>query len=1150
MRSWTCKVASCGSLSISEPGLTAIQGPRQTNPLVAYHVLRQAGGGCALTTENVAILFTDIVGSTELSQRLSAQAADEVRREHFSALRQAIAETGGIEVKSLGDGLMVAFPVASAALSCAVAMQQAVARDNIRMGHHLQLRVGLSAGEVTREADDYFGDPVIEAARLCARANGDQILVANLVRAMAGRRSPHSFTSLGPSELKGLSDAVETLELGWEPPPDSDGVASPVPLPPLLERGPATGVVGRELQSVLLADAYKRASTDEGREVVLVSGEAGAGKSTLAAQLARAAFAEGAFVLLGRCEEDLPAPYGPFVEALSHFVTHATSDVLRAHVERHGGELATMVPALARRLGALPAAQSADPDTERYLLYGAVLGLLVQACEGQPVVLVLEDLQWADKATLQLLRHLVAHTTALRLLLVGTHRDSELSSTTPLTEALAAWHREVGVSRVRLSGLDDLGVLAFMEAAAGDDLGDAGVALAHALYRETDGNPFFVGEVLRHLAETGAIYRDHAGRWTTATDLADLSLPDSVRQVIESRVARLGDSAGHVLALASVIGREFDLDLLIRVTERSEDELLDILDAATNAALLSEVADASARYSFAHALIQHALYQGLGTTRRARAHRRIAETIEAMCGPDVGPRVGELARHWFSASQPMDASKAVTYARQAGEAALEGLAPDAAVRYYSDALQLVELTPGDDPLLECDLRIELGKAQRQAGIGAFRETLLDAAHRAQVLGATDRLVQAALANSRGWSSSGVIDAKKVAVLEAALEAVDDDDSRERALLLATLCNELTYLSPMERRRALADAARAMARRLGDAVTLLQVLILVANPLQFPSALEERLADTREALGLAESIGDPELLYRASSHGQINGVQSGDFALVDRCMESMRTLSERLRQPTLMWMTAFKEAAQALIVGEADRAEQLAGVAHQMGVGSGQPDTSVLYQGQLIVARYEQGRLGELVSLIDERVAGGTSTPGMRAVLAAAHLEAGNDATALDQLQSAAGDEFAWLPLAFQWTIVTAFYGAVAAELSAAGPAQILYDLLAPYHAQIPFDGSTVMFPVASTLGALASVLGRYDEAEGHFAEANELMTRGDMQFFAAATDLWWGRMFAERGAPGDTEKARDLLSQAHAAAKAHRYGGVERRAATVLEGLG
>lgn len=323
----------------------------------------------------------------------------------------------------------------------------------------------------------------------------------------------------------------------------------------------------------------------------------------------------------------------------------------------------------------------------------------------------------------------------------------------------------------------------------------------------------------------------------------------------------------------------------------------------------------------------------------------------------------------------MDVSKAVAYARQAGEAALEGLAPDAAVRYYSDALQLVELTPGDDPLLECDLRIELGKAQRQAGIGAFRETLLDAARRAQVLGATDHLAQAALANSRGWSSIGVIDAEKVAVLEGALEAVDDDDRHERALLLATLCNEITFVSPMERRRALADAAKAMARRLGDAVTLLQVLILVANPLQFPSALEERLADTREALDLAESIGDPELLYRASSHGQINGIQSGDFALADRCMESMRTLSERLRQPTLMWMTAFKEAGQALIVGEAERAEELAGVAHQMGVGSGQPDASGLYRGQLIVARYEQGRLGELVSLIDEIVAGGTSAPG-------------------------------------------------------------------------------------------------------------------------------------------------------------------------------
>jgi class 3 adenylate cyclase/AcrR family transcriptional regulator len=168
-------------------------------------------------TENVTVVFTDLVGSTELASSLTPDAGDEVRRRHFSALRQAIAATGGTEVKNLGDGLMVVFPVASAALGCAVAMQQAVHRDNGEAERPLGLRVGLSAGEATKEDGDYFGDPIVEAARLCARAEGGQILVADVVRAMAGRRSPHDFTSLGELDLKGLPDPVQTLEVGWEP---------------------------------------------------------------------------------------------------------------------------------------------------------------------------------------------------------------------------------------------------------------------------------------------------------------------------------------------------------------------------------------------------------------------------------------------------------------------------------------------------------------------------------------------------------------------------------------------------------------------------------------------------------------------------------------------------------------------------------------------------------------------------------------------------------------------------------------------------------------------------------------------------------------------------------------------------------------------
>ncbi len=1101
------------------------------------------------STENVSVLFTDLVGSTEMISALSLEAAGELRRKHFSTLRQAIAASGGTEVKNLGDGVMVVFPVASAALSCAVAMQQAVDRDNASAERPLGLRIGLSAGEVIRETDDYFGDPVIEAARLCALANGGQIVAAALVRAMAGRRSPHAFSPLGAIELKGLPEPIETLEIGWERLDDVEATPGTMPPPSRLGIGPVIGVIGRDAEAVLLADAFKRVVAGQGREIVLISGEAGIGKTTLATQAAHAAFEAGAIVLLGRCDEDLGVPYGPFVEALSHYVTHASEDALRTHVHSLGAGLAKIVPVLRQRLGELPAPQSADPDTERYLLYKAVVGLLGQVSEDRPLVLVLDDLQWADKPSLQLLRHVVANTTSLRLLVVGTYRHSELSNSHPLTEALAALRRETGVSRVALSGLDDTGVLAFMEATAGHDLDNDGVELAHALYRETDGNPFFVGEVLRHLAETGAIYQDDTGRWAAAADIEVMAMPDSVRLVIGSRVARLGKSVSRVLPLAAVIGREFDLDLLARVTERTEDELLDLLDAASAVALVREVPSAPGRYCFAHALVQHTLYQDLGATRLSRAHRQVAEAIEAIVGDRPGARVGELAHHWFSATQPVNTDKAITYARLAGEAALAALAPDDAVRYFSQALQLVELAPGIDPLLGCDLRVGLGQAQRQAGISAFRETLLHAAQRARELDATDLLVQAALANNRGWfSASGVIDIDKVAVLEAALRALDDGDSPERALTLATLCNELSF-GPFERRRALADEAKAMARRMSDPATLTRVLCLLNNALQIPSALHERMADTTEAVLLAEALGDPEARYHAGSNNQVNAMQAGDFDLAARCLEDLRTLSNSLRQPTLMWMTAFKEAGDAIMTGDPERAEQLATAAFEMGTDTGQPDAFAIYGSQLMYIRHQQGRLGELVSVIDQAVTENPGLPAFRPVLAAAHLAAGNDATALDLLDAGASDGFASLPLDFIWMMGVTSYALVAVELRATGPAHKLYDLLAPYHEQIPFIGTLGFFPAALALGGLVSVLGRYDAAEAHFTHATELTARGAMKFFAARTQFDWGRMLAARGGPEEFDRGRALLEDARRAAVAHGYAGLEADAVAELAKL-
>jgi class 3 adenylate cyclase/tetratricopeptide (TPR) repeat protein len=1102
-----------------------------------------------LTTENVAVLFTDMVGSTALASGLAPEAADELRRGHFSILRQAVAEAGGTEVKNLGDGLMVVFASTSAALSCAVAMQQGLERDNRARAHSVGLRVGLSGGEVTTEDDDYFGDPVIEAARLCASCEGGQILAADVVRLMAGRRSRHACNPVGPLVLKGLPDPVETVEVRWEP---LGGTATnAAPLPGRLSVRPSAGVVGREAEIATMSDAFKRVAGGEGREAWLISGEAGLGKTTLVADTARVAFDAGACVLFGHCEEDLATPYQLFAEALGHYVTYATEDQLVAHVDAYGSELVRLVSALASRLPGLPPSKATDADTERYLLFAAVAGLLVMVSQHQPVVLVLDDLQWADRASLQLLRHVIAAEQPMRLLMLGTYRDSELSHAHALRETLGVLRRHSGVSRIELTGLDDIGVVALMEAAAGHTLDAASTGLAHAVYRETDGNPFFVSEVLRHLSETGAISQDATGRWVAEDSLEQMALPDSVREVIGGRVVRLGQDAERVLSMAAVIGRDFDLDVLARAARKSEDDLLDVLDAAAAVALVREMADTPGRYNFAHALIQHTLYEDLGPNRRARAHRHVAEALEDLYGDRPGARVGELARHWSAATQPIDLAKAINYSRQAADAALSALAPADALGYYAQALDLYAQAHDADSVLALDLAIGLGTAQRQTGDPAFRDTLLDAARRAADLGDTERLVAAALANNRGiFSGAGVIDADRVAILEMALEPLTADNP-DRALVLATLCAELTFGSPLERRQALADEALTIAESADDDAAIVRVLNHVFPPLLVPSLLEQSLARTADALVRAERVGDPVLLFFAAWWRAETAARAGDIDEMDRCLEIAGSTVEQLDQPTLNWTHTLTRAWRAQIAGNTEQAEQWATEALQLGTDSGEPDATTIFGAQLIIVNQQRGTMSELVPLI-EQIAAETPDVGpgvLNGVLAHAHVEGDRTDDARQLLEEFAAANFD-LPSDPAWLIGMVEYAEAAIECRNPRYAAPLFDRLAPWTDQLSTAGGvTTQGPVSHYLGGLATVLGRYDEAGSYFTQAAAFSDRVGAKFFAARTDLSWGKMLAQRRAPGDCEKARELLTKAHTTATAHGYANVQRRAAEALQRL-
>ena len=1102
-----------------------------------------------MATENVAILFTDIVGSTELSQRLSADVADEVRRSHFSILRRAITESGGVEVKNLGDGLMVAFHSASAALGCAVAMQQGVDQANRVETDVVGLRVGLSVGEASNEDGDYFGDPVVEAARLCAQCGSGQILATDFVRAMAGRRNRHDCRPLGELALKGLPDPVESVEVLWEPlGGDETGVR--VPLPGRLGVRPPVGVVGRDGEVRAVGDAVKRVDGGNGREVLVVSGEAGLGKTTLVAESARAAFADGACVLFGHCEEDLATPYQLFAEALGHYVTYAPEEQLRDHVEAHGSELSRLVPALASRIPDLPPSRATDSDTERFLLFASVVALLAAVSEVQAVVLVLDDLQWADNASLLLLRHLVSADRPMRVLFLGTYRDSELSRTHPLTDTLAALHRLTGVSLIELAGLDDTGVASFLEAASGQTLDDAAVQLAHAIYRETDGNPFFVSEVLRHLSETGAIRQDGTGRWVAADSLDQLALPDSVRTVIGARVGRLGEDAGRVLSVASVIGRDFDLDLLARATKTGEDDLLDILEAASAAALVREPTDASGHYNFAHALIQHTLYEDMGPNRRARAHRQVAEALESLCGDRPGNRVGELARHWVSASQPIDLAKAVDYSRQAGDAALAALAPADALRYYAQALDLHPREPDADPVVGLDLAIGLGTAQRQTGDPTYIATLADAALRAFDRGDDERLVAAIIARDRGYTSTaGRVDDDLVAFLELALDRLTSHD-RSRALLLATLCSELAYRPPIEHRSALADEALQLIRATGDDADLVWVINHIFDALMVPELLGDRLALSAEALEIAERLDDPISLFWAALYRCIASVGIGDVVEMDRCLTIAQHIADRLALPELQWNWGFTAATRAMIAGDLSRTEELLAQWKVVAAARAFTDDEAFSTAQTVAMVMMQGDVEPLVPMAEALHAEDPDHEVILRILAQLYVLSERIDAASELLDGYAPKllelprDIIWLGRMLNWSDIV-----VACGRSDLAPR--LFELIEPWADQACAPGMLVYLgPVSHALARLATLLGRLDDADRFFADAHQLNARMGARYWSTRTDTAWGAMLVTRNDPGDTDRARTLLAEARAVAAANGYRIVERDAEAALQGIG
>jgi class 3 adenylate cyclase/tetratricopeptide (TPR) repeat protein len=1080
------------------------------------------GSGSMIRTQTTTVVFTDPVGSTELTIRLGHDAYETMRRMHFESLRLAALAHQGSEIKSTGDGLVFAFTSAAEAVASMIRMQQAVDRAARRGDGQPQVRIGASVGETNRDGNDIFGIAVVEAARLCAAALPGQILVSNLIPGLI-RGLEFKFGSVGEFVLKGLPDRVLACAVEWLPRDMSDDI---IPLPPKISHVPTFGVYGREPEQAIIEQCWTQAK--EGiRQVVLLAGEPGIGKTRLAIEAGRVAYSDAGTVLLGTCDEDIHPPYRPFAEALRHYVMKAPDEVLVQHAREHQGDLLHIAPLLAERVPNVPKPHMADAETERYLMFDAVVGLLATASAHRPIMLILDDLQWAGAPELLLLKHIVASPKPMHLLIIVTYRDTDLSPMHPLAALLADFRNDHGITRITLGGLDEQGVIELMTASIGRVLDQAQLDMARAIRRNTEGSPLFVCEVLRNFAELGASFIK-AEQHTTSGDL-HIGIPEGVKEAIGRRLSRFSSDTNKVLRIASVIGLEFDVALLKNVAEIAEGTILDAIDEAKSAAIITEAPSDTVSYAFTHVLVRATLYDALNPERRARMHQRVGTALEQLAVDRPSQRIDELARHWLAAGKSGDPAKAISYARQAGDKSLAGLAFEQAAKYYEQALSLLARYDRDAEPLRCDLLIALGDAQRRAGDVGYRLAVDRAIEIARSLADAKHFALAALGSGRPehpFANANVIDQRLIALYEEAIARLgNEDENLLRARLFAQLAGEMLYTPQHDRRRDLSREAVEIARRCGDKAVLGQALHIYASAINEPATLRERLVVTAEQGVVADELVSLETRWSAAYQRMGALLESGDMEGTSQMLARMKETASKLRQPFFSWATAHAGAMITVMSG-ASSAEEEVRAAFELGSAGGQPEAKMTYLSQLSVIRRDQGRHGELIEPLRGFVETFPHLPVWRVVLAGLYCETDRFEEARAEMSKLVANQ---LEIRLDWTWASSIFslGQICADLDDRKLAAVYYPQARPVAGQVGVTGVGLICygSLAFPCGQFAACLSQWRDAEQYFNQALAMNTRIGARPYVVRTLRAYAGMLLDRSLAGDNAHAAKLIEE-------------------------
>lgn len=904
-------------------------------------------------------------------------------------------------------------------------------------------------------------------------------------------------------DLRELQQAILNQDSELDPPADESA-----------SERPARGVfVGRRRELADLVGALDDTLAGRGC-LVLLAGEPGIGKSGLADQVIAEAHARGAHVLVGRCWEAGGAPaYWPWVQSLRAYVREQEREALRAQLGGGAAELAQLLPELRELFPDLPEPLAQGSEGARFRLFEAASSFLRNAANTCPLVVVLDDVHAADEPSLLLLQFIAREIADTRVLIICAFRDVDPTLQAPLVSAIAELVREPQTRQVFLGGLSEADVADYIERSTGV----AGAPLlARAIHSETEGNPLFVGEVVRLLDAEGRI----------AQEDSHVSIPPGVRAVIAQRVGRLSAAGQEVLESAAVLGREFGLEPLARVTGLQHPDLLDVLDEAIAERVVGDAPGGPGRLRFGHALIRDTLYEQVTPARKLRLHKAAGEALEAAYRADLEPHLAELAHHFAVAAPAGLSDTAVDYARRAGDRAVSQLAYEEAVRLYRMALDLV-----DDGGTRCELLLACADAQARSGDtpsakGTFRET----AELARKLGMPEPLARAALGYGGRliWEVSRD-DEYVVPLLESALTAIGDRDSALRAMLLARLAAGPLRDSrfPPERKVRLSHEALEMARRMDDPATLVYVLDGHIPAVESPANTTELLERATELLELAREVGDKERVIEAHEHriGRLMELGRMSEARVD--VECIASLAEELGQPAQQWLAGTCRARLALMEGRFAEVEDLIPETLALGQSAQSWNATVAFRLQSYLLRREQGRIGEVLDLAKSSAEEYPTYSVWRCAWAQICGELGRDAETRLALDSLAEEGFAAVPFGEMWLVSVGFLAEAASSVRDDRRARALYDLLLPYA-----DRVAVTYPeittgsVARYLGLAAAVSEHWGDAESHFEYALAANERINARPWVALTQRDYARMLLQRDSPGDTEKAKRLLSNA------------------------